>query len=788
MLFLFLLLFTGICFADALDVRILRVEFLYEEPDNSLTTGRGTFTNSREDEAYWKSHITFAENYFNRASGGKISINATVFPKKQNSYKLQKHIIDYNRTSRYKGEKMEAFDSARAADYARFVEDVLNLAKKDADGPLAPTGSLAKRVILIAHAGANRLIDGGTMGTRGANTPGDFMDAYIDSTWCDEKQCIWRGFEVKAADEFNRADSVFSVIVTSETASQDGLNWGINGTITSQIGRELGLPYSFDVVKGFSRLGYFDGMDFAGYNAGSGFFPVLPSAWMRASKGWANVKEISPHLNKKETVEICAAGYNCSAGAWQIVKIPINNNEYILLENRQRTNRADGKVSVKMDNRVLEIPVDSLNSCKFCTGVIKSIDEIDAAIPASGIVAWHVNKWYIDSLIRYGAINAWNNDIFRDHQFGISLIEADGVLGLGKEFKNSAGESVFYFGSGSDLIPHKKFNSDTIFSIEPKGYGNTASTFGGYSGLKITAKIPPDAKQEKTFNAFTGDSVINWRALNIPVEIERVGEFARAIAKEEWPYTPTDEDFAKSKAPDFTRIPISIYGDSIYLGNNRLYAVDSNDVPLPNFPAILSNGEPFTNFHSKPLAIDLTGNDSLYILIPANNGLILAVNSKGKLFSGEFPLAAGTFEYDKPDTLLLHISSDYKYLFAKHRGNISAFHLPKAKEYAQVAATLEKKDEISEFFIFPNPIRSGKAAMRFRILAPASSASLDVFDITGFKVFNLDISNVNYGSNQVDLDFSKLGSDIYSARLTVKFASGKKKEKWVRIGVAKLSK
>jgi len=786
--FLFLLFITGICFADALDVRILRVEFLYEEPDNSLTTGRGTFTDPRADEAYWQSHIKFADNYFKRASGGQVSINATVFPKRQSSYKLQKHIIDYNRTSRYKGEKMEAFDSARAADYARFVNDVLNIAKQDADGPLAPS-SFGKRVILIAHAGANRLIDGGTLGTKGANTPGDFMDAYIDSTWCDESQCFWRGFEAKAADELNRADSVFSVIVTSETASQDGLNWGINGTITSQIGRELGLPYSFDVVKGFSRLGYFDGMDFAGYNAGNGFFPSLPSAWMRAYNRWANVKEISPRLNNKETVEICAAGYNC-AGAAQIVKIPINNNEYILLENRQRTNRADGKVSVKMDGgKLVEIPVDSLHSLYLNKepGVIEGIDEIDAAIPASGIAAWRVNQWYIDSLIRYGAVNAWNGDIFKDHQFGIALIEADGILGLGKEFKNSAGESVFYFGSGSDLIPHKRVNPqkqlDTVFSINPSGYGNTASTFGGYSGIKITAKIPLGAKQERTFNAFSGDSVINWRALKIPVEIEWIGKYAKPISKEEWPYTPTDEDFAKSKTPDFTRIPL--YSDSIYLGNNRLYIIDSNGVPLPNFPAILSNGEPFANFHSKPIAIDLTGNDSLYILVPVNNGLILAVNSKGRLLSGEFPLAAGTFEYDNPDTLLLHISPNYKYLFAKHRGKVSAFYLPNAKEYVQVATALDMREEISEFFIFPNPIRSGKAAMRFRILAPASSASLDVFDITGFKVFNLDVSGVNYGSNQIDLDLSKLGSDIYSARLTVKFASGKKKEKWVRIGVAK---
>jgi len=768
--FILVLLFANIYIfaAETLDIRILRVEFKKEEPDNSLTTGNGTFANDSEER--WISHIKFAENYFKKASDNKVSINAEVYPKTKEPYKLDKHIIDYNR-SRKKGEKLAEFDSSRAVDYANFVNDVLKLAKEDPANPLSFSSSNGKRSILIVHAGASRLVDGGTLGSKGANTPGDFIDAYVDTSWGD----FWRGF--KAHD----GDTITSVMVVSETASQDGLYWGINGTITSQIGRELGLPYSYDVVKGFSRLGYFDGMDFAGSNAGNGFFPSLPSAWMRAYKGWANVKEI----NKKESVEICAAGYDMCGATPQIVKIPINNNEYILLENRQRTYRSDGKISLKMEGgKFAEISVDSLNSLfsKKEPDVIESIEEVDAALPASGIVAWHVNKWYIDSILSYGAVNAWNGDTFKDHQFGISLIEADGILGLGKEFKNG-GESVFYFGSGSDLIPHKrKKQTDTTFSINPSGYANTASTFGGYSGLKITANVPSDAKPEKTFNAFIGDSVITWRAPKIPVEVEWIGKYAKAIPKEEWPYTPTDEDFAKSKATDFKRIPIN--NDSMYLGSNRLYIVDSNGVPLPNFPAVLSNGEPFSYFNSKPIPIALTGKeDSLYILVPANNGLILAVNSKGKLLGEGFPLAAGTFEYDKPDTLLLYLHND-NYLFAKHRGYISAFYLPEAKKYKPKQKAAPSEDKIEEFFVFPNPVRGGKATARFRILNPATSASLDIFDITGHRVFSKSISSVNL-SNEEGLDFSKLGSDIYSARLTVTFKSGKKKEKWFRIGVIK---
>jgi hypothetical protein len=94
-------------------------------------------------------------------------------------------------------------------------------------------------------------------------------------------------------------DTLRTIMVTSETASQDGLNWGVNGILINQIGRAIGMPNTYDVVKGISRLGYFDVMDFAGYNAGNGFFPVLPSAWVRSYMGWANVKEVNPDADEK---------------------------------------------------------------------------------------------------------------------------------------------------------------------------------------------------------------------------------------------------------------------------------------------------------------------------------------------------------------------------------------------------------------------------------------------------------------------------------------------------------
>ncbi|HSQ42818.1 MAG TPA: hypothetical protein VLM37_11105, partial [Fibrobacteraceae bacterium] len=298
---------------DTLEIYAIKVEFQYEDTDNSLTTGRGTFDSdadtagsnysldprgSRASSAYWEKHFQFARNYFLAASNGQLVIEYKVFPQNgSQSYTVDKHIIDYNRTARKSDEKVAAYDSARTRDYLDFVSDAIHKAAADASGPFAdslPTSGDRHRVFMIIHAGASRLVDGGTLGSDGADTQGDFLDIFVPAD-------AWPYLAADTAhpeDSLGIAltgmvvDTVHEVMVVSETASQDGLNWGINGVLVSQIGQQIGLPLTYDVVEGISRLGYFDVMDFAGYNAGNGFFPVLPSAWLRAYLGWAKVTEL----------------------------------------------------------------------------------------------------------------------------------------------------------------------------------------------------------------------------------------------------------------------------------------------------------------------------------------------------------------------------------------------------------------------------------------------------------------------------------------------------------------
>ncbi len=549
---------------DTLDVFVLRVQFKKESPDNSLTTGTGVFdsdtatykldpSGSRGSKHYWKKHLDFANSYYQAASGGELVVRATVFPEDGTAYELDKPIIDYNRTQKLKGEKTAEYDEARFRDYLRFVYDAVMKAHESKNSPFKVPLSKnpnTRRAFMIAHAGASNLVDGGSMGTKGANTPGDFLDIYISRPDWVYLQDTLPGVVIDKVDSLKNGivlkgstiDTLTSMMVVSETASQDGLNWGINGIVVNQIGRELGMPNTYDVGKGISRLGFFDMMDFAGYNAGNGFFPVLPAAWERAYMGWSKVKEVRPTAGHPVTVDIAAAG---SGLGTEIVKVALNASEYILIENRQRSWNKDGMVDVylgeaKQNNDITtkSILVDSLstvfedsicvkNKCernkKKAEGLIMGVSSFDAGLPASGIAVWKVNDWYLRESLQIGTANIWGGEQYRDHQFGLSLVESDGILSIGKTFKNALGEDTYDYGSGTDLLPHlryaksKKF--DTVKTILPTGYANTATTQGGYTGVKITVDVPKDARIEKTSNAFMGDSVKSFAAPVIRVTI-----------------------------------------------------------------------------------------------------------------------------------------------------------------------------------------------------------------------------------------------------------------------------
>jgi hypothetical protein len=235
------------------------------------------------------------------------------------------------------------------------------------------------------------------------------------------------------------------------------------------------------------------------------------------------------------------------------VKVPINEREYVLEDNRQSA-EADSLLYIyyiylpndkaveftlndsvvvpfsKVDSIFLDSLCDSKGkNCKFNDkykpkGVITGASSYDLGLPASGLLVWHVNEWFISQFLKEGAVNAYLGDTLKSQYKGLELVEADGSLSIGKEFKDQLGQPAFDYGSGSDMLPHlykKRKNPPkdttwessvaTLDMIGPYGAANTNAWNDGRTHLRLEAPVPAKPLLEKGMSSFSGDSIFNVR-------------------------------------------------------------------------------------------------------------------------------------------------------------------------------------------------------------------------------------------------------------------------------------
>ena len=125
-------------------------------------------------------------------------------------------------------------------------------------------------------------------------------------------------------------------------------------------------------------------------------------------------------------------------------RVPINEREYLLIENRQRAARdstvtvyfsrlnpsdpSDYIFNIKDSVHVAYDKLDSIFVDSQCTswsgsacmnkrinplrpkGVITGASHYDIGLPGSGLLVWHVNEWFIESFVKNGFVNAWLGD------------------------------------------------------------------------------------------------------------------------------------------------------------------------------------------------------------------------------------------------------------------------------------------------------------------------------------------------------------------------------------------
>ncbi|MDB5104017.1 MAG: repeat protein [Fibrobacteres bacterium] len=595
---------------DTLEVFCLYVNFADETDleDDPSTTGTGHFGTAgsgkgdpdkkqaytldpngilRSHRFYLEKHFEFARNYFERVSNGRVTVVPRIFPTPNASGKVEPYTLSgrmkkYNPSEldRDSKQKISDFNEERGQRLMAFVVESIKAADKSEDKSQNPfrtahEDSLADplnkkkhRCYLIFHAGHSRLLDGGQLGAFGANTPNDFTDFYVtkddfsllDSATTNAKKGGTPDVDKRAAAKgvkVSTGDTVDNIMMLSEAASQDKVNWGINGILINQLARQMGMPDMFDVVKGISQLGFFDVMDFAGYNTLNGFLPVYPSAWVRAYMGWDEPVVAKAGTGPFSEYKLWSPTARPEAGRATTVKIPINDREYFLVENRQRA-AGDTTVTIYYSERAgdgdLAFTKNGSKTVKFSqvdsifldsipdpskpdskprkmmvnplkpNGVITGASSYDLGLPSSGMLVWHVNEWFISQFLKEGAVNAYLGDTLKSQYKGLELVEADGSLSIGKEFKDQLGQPAFDYGSGSDMLPHvrvKRVNPpkdtswsktrDTLDAIGPYGAANTNAWNDGRTHLRLEAVVPSNPRLEPGMSSFSGDSIYNVR-------------------------------------------------------------------------------------------------------------------------------------------------------------------------------------------------------------------------------------------------------------------------------------
>lgn len=470
-------------------VKILAVMVSFQEDKDAATFGNGKFGSIYSsdygsnildplphDKKYFEDHLTFVKNYFNKVSEGRTNITYTVLP---DTFTVSKTMRNYSPTT----------DFAPLADFAA---EVWNLVDQKNPG----LNFSDYDVFLIFHAGVGRDISlPGSLGNER-----DLPSVYLnEKTFKNIYGNNFDGFSVSGGNFKIKNSMIIPETESREIESLTGkilFQISINGLLVASVASYLGLPDLFDTNTGLSAIGRFGLMDGQSIFAYNGLFPPEPSAWEKIYLGWKVPVEVSPG-NYDITL---ATNLAASISDTVILKVPLNANEYYLIENRQRDANKDGaKILVKSNGTTFTKTFlkDTTGFYSYDTdslsGVILDVDEYDWALPGNGIVIWHIDENVINQKLAENKINT--DKTMR----GVDVEEADGVQDIGEKFTTIFGDEIigegtaqdFWFAENKAFLYKNKFSKDTRPDTRTNTGANSLITIKDFSKLanKMSFKI-----------------------------------------------------------------------------------------------------------------------------------------------------------------------------------------------------------------------------------------------------------------------------------------------------------
>lgn len=434
-------------------IRILALMVNFPQDADTLTTGDGRFQMDASsagrlidppphDSAYFAYKLVFLSNYFRKVSNGKVNISGEVFGK---PITLSK--------------KMAAYSPPKDKSDNKPIADLVVESWHTADS-LYPAIQFSRyNAFIVFHAGTGRDID--LVALLGFDpTPNNIPSITFNLKALQEylKNPSYAGVPVN-----NGAFRITNTMVLPETESHflfvrgvlDTLQLGVNGLLANSFGSYLGLPDLFNTKTGASGIGRFGLMDGGGAFAFNGLFPPEPSAWEKVYLGWVTPITIS---SGTAALSLPAVGLT-TVGQDTIYKVPINEREYFLIENRGRDPQQNGqRLTIRQGNSTITkyFAVDTAGffhstfaDVSAITGSVIDVEDFDWALPGllaeseeykgGGILIWHIDEDAIARGLLDNTVNA--NPNLR----GVDLEEADGSQDLGRLY------TLEQAGSGSEL-------------------------------------------------------------------------------------------------------------------------------------------------------------------------------------------------------------------------------------------------------------------------------------------------------------------------------------------------
>ena len=444
-------------------------DFLYDSTIDQC--GDYTIDPPPHDKNYFKSHLEAVNNYYRSVSNGKFGLDlndSKIYPADdKSSYKIDQLMNYYNQIGMDDAHEKRITELLRDASSKAYEVDRINFDEFD--------------LIIVVHPGVGQDFSLPFLDP----TPEDIPSTYIDPEMVIKhlggpitlgNSLISKGIVIPETQNH----LFYDYALFGQLANPCDVQYSITGTLSMMIGFSIDLPPLWNLDSGLSGVGVFALMD-QGSNNGRGIIPAPPDAWSRIYAGWASTINTSNF----DKIELKDSLHN------QILKIPINESEYFLIENRNNWFRKGVSIDssrftvwdkTNVYPSFINILIDSVKVSKNEFGVISSIPNYNLGLPASGLLIWHIDEKKINNGFKDYSINS-------DRQLrGIDLEEADGAQDMGYVSNLLTDPSSGYWGDMwfKENLEYFRANSNNSMDFTSFTYPNTKSNSKANSGIYIS--------------------------------------------------------------------------------------------------------------------------------------------------------------------------------------------------------------------------------------------------------------------------------------------------------------